>query len=406
MPIETAHEIAAALSDYVGDPTVMAPEDVPSMYADPATPASSGEPPDRTGDPDPAPGSTTDLAPPVDPAPPVPETATEDPEGPPHPEPTDAPATADEQAVPADDLAATQASAMPPAEEYWEPESWEAGAAEPAEPPPPFEPPPDRPLFADHERRVPPGAPPTPPPVTPAAGPETPDPAATGSEPRAGFWPFEDPQDTGSFSGREGRSWLQLAAIVALAVAVLAAMVLAFNLGRGGPSPAGTPTPTTTAPTTAPVTGSPIPIVAAGDFDPEGNPPTENPDEVPLAIDGKPGTGWRTLTYRGNPRLGGLKSGVGLVLDLGADHTVGSIDLRLVGSPTDVEFYATAPGVSDPPVELSNARRLGGLTADGATALFRVEPTVRTRFLIVWLTKLPKVSGGYRGEIAEVSVRS
>jgi hypothetical protein len=31
---------------------------------------------------------------------------------------------------------------------------------------------------------------------------------------------------------------------------------------------------------------------------------------------------------------------------------------------------------------------------------------VRTRFLVVWLTKLPAVTGGYRGEIAEVTVRS
>ena len=30
----------------------------------------------------------------------------------------------------------------------------------------------------------------------------------------------------------------------------------------------------------------------------------------------------------------------------------------------------------------------------------------RTRFVLVWLTRLPPVSGGYRGEIADVTVRS
>ena len=31
---------------------------------------------------------------------------------------------------------------------------------------------------------------------------------------------------------------------------------------------------------------------------------------------------------------------------------------------------------------------------------------VTTRFLLVWLTELPQVAGGYRGRVAEVVVRS
>jgi putative peptidoglycan lipid II flippase len=95
------------------------------------------------------------------------------------------------------------------------------------------------------------------------------------------------------------------------------------------------------------------------------------------------------------------------VLDLGADQVVGSVQVRLVGAPTDLELYATPPGVNDPPAELSDTRRVTGVSADGTNALLRVDPAQRTRFLVVWLTKLPPVTGGgFRGEIAEVTVRS
>lgn len=381
LPIETAHEVAAALADYLGDPAAAAPVDVPSMYAEPVA-----------AEPDPAP----------DPEP--------DPEPTPAADSSDATAdTAAERAPdPAVDPEATMA-APPPIwpEEHLEPEPWV-----PPPPPPPLEERPPKPLFADHERRVPPGAP-QPPPPRPAA-PAAPSSAATGSRPGVDttdsgtdsgsrYWPFDDPDDTGGFSGREGRSWLRLAALVALAIAVLVAMFVAFDIGRGNDdAPTSTDSPSPHTPT---VTGSPLRVVAAHDFDPEGD-GEENPDETRLAIDGKPDTGWRTLTYRGNPQLGGLKSGVGLVLDLGTERDVGSVEVHLVGSPTDLELFATAPGVDDPPAELADARRVTGATADGTTVVLRAGQPQRTRFLVLWLTRLPPVAGGFRGEVTEVTVRS
>jgi len=391
--IETAHEIAAALSDYVGDPAAAAPVDVPDMYAEPAAPEPT--PPEQM------PGFPELGIPAPEPEPePQPDSASEpEPEGEGESEPGTDPAV---------DPEATMAAPAPIwTEEFSEPEEWQ-----PPPPPPPLEDPPARPLFADHERRVPPGAPPPPPPrpagptasgpdtnAGPTAGTDTGTDTGTGSR----YWPFDDPEATGGFSGKEGRSWLRLAGIVAVAIAVLVAMFVAFDIGRGKDD---TPSsPTTTAPSTPAVTGTPVRIVGAQDFDPEGD-GTENTDQVSLATDGKEDTGWRTLTYRGNPQLGGLKSGVGIVLDLGSEQKVGSVEVHLVGSPTDLELFATAPGDTDPPAELADARRLTGATADGTSAVLRVDPAQRTRYLIVWLTKLPAVTGGYRGEIAEVTVRS
>jgi hypothetical protein len=396
LAIETAHEIAAALSDYVGDPAAAAPVDVPSMYAEPDPP-----PPD-----------------PPRPAQHQPESA--DPTVP-VTEPKDQPVDGQPQDQGPDPEATMAAAAPIWTEELVEPEIWVPAPPTAQQGLPPMAAPAPRPLFSEHERRVPPGAPPPPPPAPPP-GPGTGSPSAGTSTSSAGgardgrtdpatdtgtgsrYWPFDDPEDTGSFSGKEGRSWLKLAAFVALCVALLVGTFVAFDLTRGN---GGTPSSPDTTPSATPAQiGTPIRIVGARDFDPEGDPPEENPDQVPLAIDGKPDTGWRTLTYKDDPHLGGLKSGVGLVLDLGSQQQVGSVTITLVGAPTDLEVYVAPPGVDDSPAELADTRRVAGTTAEGAQAVIRLDPKPRTRFVLVWLTKLPPASGGFRGEIAEVAVRS
>ena len=79
-------------------------------------------------------------------------------------------------------------------------------------------------------------------------------------------------------------------------------------------------------------------IAGARDFDPQGEDKTENPDEVRLAYDGDPATRWRTVQYFGNPKLGNIKRGVGLVLDLETPQPVRSVHLTLSGTGTAVEF--------------------------------------------------------------------
>jgi len=361
LPIETAYEVAAALSDYVGDPAAVAPADLPSMHdevelhdpdegADELPTVPPPPPPVSSPDPDPVPVADPDPAP----------RALVDPE-------------------------ATMASAAPFAGiEFFEPDEWE-----PAAPPPVFEQPADRPLFASEERRVP-------------AAPE-PAPQPSGS------WVFDDVAQTRYEPARRPRRrWLRAGVIALLVLALVAAMYAAFTLGHDGDkNPGGTTTSQTpTEPSTPTVTGTPIPVVQGGDFDPEGDPPEENPNQVPRAFDDNPSTSWQTSVYRGDARLGGLKSGVGLVLDLGSQQEVGSVEVVLIGAPTDLELYAAAPGDNDPPAELSDTRRQAGLRGAGDTAVFRLDPKVRTRYLVVWLTKLPKVAGGFQGKIAEITVRS
>ena len=71
--------------------------------------------------------------------------------------------------------------------------------------------------------------------------------------------------------------------------------------------------PSTTA---LPGAGTVVPIAAITSFDPDGTDKEEHPEQVQLAVDGDPSTGWTTVCYK--DRYVGGKRGVGLVVDLGA----------------------------------------------------------------------------------------
>ena len=160
-----------------------------------------------------------------------------------------------------------------------------------------------------------------------------------------------------------------------------------------------------TSPSASATASTRLAISEVSDFDPEGDPPEENPDLTRLAVDGKPGTAWETLTYRGNPKLGGLKSGVGLRLDLGKATRVGQVRLTLLGSPTSVQILA-APGADTAPTSTDGLRTVASDDGAGTEATLTLKKPVTTRWLVVWLTSLPAVPGGYQGRVAEITVRS
>ena len=291
--------------------------------------------------------------------------------------------------------------------------SWLAKRAEKPPPPPPFEEVPARPLFA-----------PEPVDGAPVRKPRTPVGQQAPRGGPGGYWPWDTSTSTGSpvtMSGSgiiepveeydepedtPGRSWLWLAALVAALALVLLAVVVAFNVGRGrsplGEEPADEPsrTPTPTASQTAAAGPTTYEGVTADDFDPQADPPEESPDLVPLALDGDPATAWQTSTYSQQLGPGGLKTGVGLVLDLGSTGGVSEVDLTLGGAPTNVSVYVTdsAPG------GVRGLSPAASATATGTDVAIELDEAVAGRYVVVWLTSLPSVDGGFRGEIAEVSV--
>ncbi len=445
VPIETAHEVYAALSDYIGDPTgapqyeatsVLDAEDLAHARGDygPATqmhplaqPGGSG-----TGD------ETGDLA--ATGAFPAPAGRTDD--------------RAEDPADDRDDPAAEQTQAGVPV--FFDEDTgvgWMSGQQSrglrsddpdnaldtgsgpgpgwgdapptvrtPA-PPPALPDPPERPLFADGPTRAEAAT------TSGSTGltgawsrrSETTDTgslarstgAGNGKVPAAWGPDGEDPpadddaewQTGGWESGRPGTSWLRLAAVVAAVLLLVVGVVFAFNLGRGSGDDASAGSASSASPSDSASAQKPVDIAGVTDFDPQGDPPEENPDLAPLAIDGKPGTAWQTMTYRGNPRLGGLKSGVGLLVDLGKPTRVDKVRLSLLGSPTSLQILA-APDAPAAPSSTDGLDTVASADAAGARTSLTLKKPVTTQWLVVWLTSLPSTPGGFQGRVAEISVSS
>ncbi len=282
----------------------------------------------------------------------------------------------------ADDPEATQVSPAPRAERS---------------PAPDLPPLPDRPLFASDTPRAPrPEARPGSTgagngPLPPVWGPDADAPAPTDpSRPwETSAWDDDPP----------GRSWMRLALAIGGVLVLVVAIIVAFNLGQGTG-----PTDAEESPSAEPSSAAAEPVTIAGvsDFDPEGD-GTENPDTAPLAVDGDPSSAWRTVTYY-DP-LEAQKGGVGLLVDLGRPDE-GLRGLVLVRRQPHLVRGAR------------RRRRLRGADhrrrASPAWAARRtpapkadvtLDQPVTTQYLVVWLTSLPSASGGYVGQIAEIVVR-
>jgi hypothetical protein len=146
----------------------------------------------------------------------------------------------------------------------------------------------------------------------------------------------------------------------------------------------------------------PITIQDAQAFDPLGNDGSENPDEIDRLYDNTPGTYWETSFYT-SADFGRLKSGVGVILDLGKAQEVGKVTVSFKGD-TSVELRAAGDAAAWP-------QSLDGFTkvaqGSGTTVALKPDESLKSRYLLVWLTKLPLTEeGNYRGRVVDIKVTS
>lgn len=192
--------------------------------------------------------------------------------------------------------------------------------------------------------------------------------------------------------------------VVALVIAAVALVVLVVSLLIGAlrnTEETGSPAPTVASGEVGPLT-----IAEVRDFDPsaDGGNDEENPDQTGNAVDGDPETAWETLRYRNRPDLGGLKPGVGLVVDLGQPREVSAVGLTLAGDGTAVDVRVPAGETASMATSTDwNVVASEAAAPSGLTTLTPAEP-VTTRYLLVYLTALPSEEGGYRGAIGEIVV--
>jgi len=110
--------------------------------------------------------------------------------------------------------------------------------------------------------------------------------------------------------------------------------------------------------------------------------------------------------YRGSANLGGLKPGVGLVVDLGKPTQVSSVTVTLTGSGTDISAWIPSNDTSRASMRSIKdwTKADGQSDANGKVTLDLGEK--KTRYVLIYLTKLPSVSDGrYQGGISTITVQ-
>jgi hypothetical protein len=146
--------------------------------------------------------------------------------------------------------------------------------------------------------------------------------------------------------------------------------------------------------------GEPVAIVTAADHDPGGD-RREHPGEVGRAFDGDRDTAWTTEGYE-SADLGGLKDGVGLVLDLGERRSVRSVRVDLGVPGVDLEVHVG----DEPPAGTPGGGTLLASTTD-ASGTVSLRGDLTGRWVTVWLTRLGEDEDGlHRAAVREVEVRS
>ena len=246
-----------------------------------------------------------------------------------------------------------------------------------------------------------------------AASPSLPAPVPASSGPTTPTSPL-GPIRAGSPNRHRRALWtIVVLAVVALVVSLI--VVGAMNAKDNAATPASTPPPSSAVsgspePGESPAPAGPIAIAGASDFDPEtdGGNDEENPDAVAKAIDGDPATYWETLRYKNRPNLGGLKPGVGVVLDLGEKRTVTAVELMLSADnpedPTSVEIRV--PEGSKPSTRTeADWTVVGANDAAKGTVTIELDTPTETQYLLVYFTKLPPTENGYKARLHEVTVR-
>jgi hypothetical protein len=147
----------------------------------------------------------------------------------------------------------------------------------------------------------------------------------------------------------------------------------------------------------APAEGpKPLAILSADGFDPLGD-NKENGKDAPKVFDGDPATAWTSEGYK-TPALGGIKSGVGVIIDLGPNTAPKQVNLVL-GAPASVEVHFAGDR------SLDGALKVGEQADANGAVSFEVAPEAAGKqYLIVWFTGLSQVDGSYRAVLAEVGV--
>ena len=202
---------------------------------------------------------------------------------------------------------------------------------------------------------------------------------------------------------------IAIAAVVIVVVAGAAVWLLGH---RGAAANGGTGQPTHAATSPAASGVKVIPPLSAHGFDalssPADDPQNENDQLAKFAIDSNPATFWNTQFYFNNPVFGGLKTGTGLILDMGKPVKLASVQIKfgaIPGADVQIEVGNNNTRASS---TLSSFTTVAQATGVGGTYTFTVHSHATGRYVLIWFTKLPPKAGAanrFEARIYNIAVR-
>jgi len=139
-----------------------------------------------------------------------------------------------------------------------------------------------------------------------------------------------------------------------------------------------------------------VPVQATG-FDPlrsvKDDRSNENTQYAQYAIDSDVRSAWDSEWYK-TAEFGGLKTGTGLLLDMGKAVTFRSVVVTFGSIPsTDVKLLV-GNSATRSAANLDSMTTVGSASDVSGQMTFRISSTATDRFLVIWFTKLPPKPGG------------
>jgi F5/8 type C domain-containing protein len=203
--------------------------------------------------------------------------------------------------------------------------------------------------------------------------------------------PFRRPRPPGRFPPA------RVVLAVVVGVVLVAAGVVGWSLSQrsthsGSPQGSGqTSSSSSSAPGTA--ASNVLRPAGANSFDPLGSSKDENGNEAQFAIDNNPSTFWHTDFYFSYPTFGNLKTGTGLILDMGGPVRLSQVVVQF-GTICCAHVQIEIGNENTPDAATLNTftQVQGSATAAGTTT-FDVTSHATGRYVLIWITYLPRLAG-------------
>jgi hypothetical protein len=153
-------------------------------------------------------------------------------------------------------------------------------------------------------------------------------------------------------------------------------------------------------PTAAPVTAQALAVARVTAFGPSGTASGDNPQIAARAVTGSRAAPWYSQWYA-TPFFSSLKTGTGLLVDMGRTVTVSSVRVWLVApAGASLQLRAGAKPVPSWLPKVASASNTGGAVQ------FNLGTPAHVRYLLIWFTKLPPDNAGhYQASVYKIGVK-